>query len=278
MINFKMVNYACLISAVCFIVSNSMGISVIVKDINWTGFDNSKWKSLDPNYLIELWDYRSSVMPLFQAASLFDAFGWLFMTVPIIQLAWALSYGGKRLTAMHTAIAAFAIIACFTEVTSRLLFLGSWGSAHEIYTSFNLENWVGSTSQDLAGWRSLEVNWMVVEGLLQWVDAFEWICLFSILTLVYISVGTQMEEARKLPMWWARIGLLISFLTIIDFTSDLLHLEEWVSFAKFSVFIAIANTLVLLPIWLVYLAFSLHKILPEYSEELDIIIPLIETN
>lgn len=273
-----MINYACLISAVCFIVSNSLGIAVIVKDINWTTFDNTKWKSLDPNYLIELWDYRSSVMPLFQGASILDAFGWLFMTVPIIQLAWALSYGGKRLTGMHLAIAAFAVVACFTEVTSRLLLLGAWGSANQVSTSFNLDSWVGSSSQDLVGWRALEVNWMVVEGLLQWVDAFEWICLFSILTLVYISVGTQLEEARKLPMWWARLGLFISFLTIINFIADLLRLEEWMSFAKFSVFVAIVNTLVLLPAWLVYLAFSLHKILPQYSEELDIVIPLIETN
>jgi len=271
-----MINYACLLAAVCFIVSNSLGIVVIVKDINWHGFDMSSWKALDPTYLKELWSYRADIMPLFQAASILDAFGWLLMTVPVVQLAWSLSYGGKRLTAMHTAVAAFAIVACFTEVTSRLLFLGAWGSAEGIYSSFDLDSWISSNDQ--VGWRVLEVNWMIVEGLLQWVDAFEWICLFCITTFIYISVGTQLEEARKLPMWWARTGLAIAFFTIMDFTADLLRNEEWVGFSQFSIITAIVNTLILLPSWLIYLSFNLHKTLPQYSEELDIVVPLIETN
>ena len=109
--------------------------------------------------------------------------------------------------------------------------------------------------------------------MILWIDAFEWISLFCILILLYYSVGTQAKENRTLSIWWARLGLLIAFLTFIDFAADVLRLEDWRVFAQVAVATAVINTILLLPIWLTILAFQLEKALPKYSERDDIWTP-----
>lgn len=102
-----------------------------------------------------------------------------------------------------------------------------------------------------------------------WVDAFEWICLFGILVLLYFSIGTQLPEQRVLPLWWARLGLFIAFMAFVDFAADLLRLEEFRTFAEFAIAIAIINTCILLPIWLLCLSCYLDKTMPTFNEEAD---------
>ena len=70
-------------------------------------------------------------------------------------------------------------------------------------------------------------------------------------------------------MWWARLGLFIAFLTFIDFSADVLRLDEWQSFSALALIVTVVNTLILLPAWLIILAFSLHKVAPEYCERND---------
>jgi len=103
-------------------------------------------------------------------------------------------------------------------------------------------------------------------GLLNWVDAFEWICLFTILILLYFSIGTQMPEQRAMSMGWARLGLMVAFLSFVDFSADLLRLEDWKTFAQFAIFISIVNTCILLPMWLLWLSCTIRNVLPNYDE------------
>lgn len=99
-----------------------------------------------------------------------------------------------------------------------------------------------------------------------WIDAFEWIALFCILILLYFSVGTQAKENRTLSMWWARLGLFIAFLTFIDFSADVLRLEEWQFFAEIAIAVSVINSLILLPLWLLILSCQLQNALPTYTE------------
>jgi hypothetical protein len=103
-----------------------------------------------------------------------------------------------------------------------------------------------------------------------WVDAFEWIALFCILILLYFSVGTQTRENRKISMSWARMGLIIAFLTFIDFSADVLRLEEWETFSKLAVAVSIFNSVIMLPSWLLYLSCNLYKVMPQYNEAEDV--------
>lgn len=254
-----MLNVVLLLSAVCFWVCNILGIVLITEDIKGDNFNQANWKSLDSTYLAQQWEFRRGLAPLLQASSIFNAAAWLLMLVPILQLTFHLSKGGKRKVGVHTAIASFSIVACFTEVTSRILFFGAWGSASQVSTDFNLDNWV--SNGDAMGWKSLEVSWQITYGLLRWIDAFEWICLFAILTLLYFSIGTQSSAQRKLPMWWARLGVIIAFLSIIDFTADLLPLNQYVGFARFSIIVALFNSMIMLPGWLCSLSYYLPEAL-----------------
>jgi len=262
-----MVNCACLFSAFCFVIANVLGIVVIVEDSLSPSYDELGLQNLDVGYIKNRWEHRRAVAPLQQAAHLFNMCAWLFMAIPILQLAWALSRGGKRKVGIHTAIAAFAISGVISEVLARLLSFGIWGSSRWISESFNLSSWMSNgngsyNSGDGIGWKVLEINYFIMDGLLDWVDAFEWICLFSILVLIYFSVGTQMVEHRVLSMWWTRLGLVIAFLSFVDFSADLLRLEEWRSFAQFAIFVAIVNTCFLLPVWLLWLSCTIRHIMP----------------
>ena len=166
-----MVDYSCLLAALCFIISNSLGIAVVVKDMNRDFFNFEEWKALDPSFLMQEWQHRRSVAPLFQTANIFNAFAWFFLAVPIVQLSWALSRGGKRKIGVHSAIATFALAGCFSELISRLLVFGSWTSSNWISTSFNLSYWlpdgVTQGSADNIGWRALEVTFIITEGALK---------------------------------------------------------------------------------------------------------------
>jgi hypothetical protein len=163
-----MVDYACILSALCFFISNSIGIAIVVMDTNRPFFSLEDWKSLNPSFLLAEWQHRRNIAPLAQAASIFNAFAWFFLSVPMIQLSWALSRGGKRKIGVHAAIAALALAGCFTELISRLLVFGSFSAADWIASSFNLNYWLpdGITmgSADMIGWRSLEVTFIITEG------------------------------------------------------------------------------------------------------------------
>lgn len=89
------------------------------------------------------------------------------------------------------------------------------------------------------------------------------------LILLYFSVGTQVKESRSISIWWARLGLLIAFLSFVDFSADVLRLEEWRTFSQIAIACAVINTCILLPLWLIILSCQLHKAIPNYTEATD---------
>lgn len=108
-------------------------------------------------------------------------------------------------------------------------------------------------------WVLLPSALTLFQGLLRWIDAFEWLCLFAILTLIYFSIGTQEKKYRQFPLWWARLGLFIALLSIVDFCADLVYLQQHTILARYSILVAIFNTILMLPIWLLSLSHYLPK-------------------
>jgi len=277
-----MVNCACISSAFCFIVSNALGIAVMVErasrrhDGNHSGGSSgstfySRMTSLDSDQIQRRWMHRRNIAPLDQTSHIFNAFAWLFFLTPILQLAWALSRGGKRRVGIHTAIAGFAILGCMTEILSRLLLFGGWGSANWIADSFVLTGWSGGDDDDTIGWKTLEITYTIMHGMLRWVDAFEWICLFVIMILLYFSIATQVMPSSGLSLNFARLGLCIAFFCVLDFATDLLELEDWRTFHKIAVYYTILNTCILLPFWLLWLSCTIQNVMPITNNDDDII-------
>jgi len=266
-----MANLTCFLSAFCFILSSILDIILIVKDTTRIDFDSNTWRTMSSQYLIQEWVYRENIQSLSQVTNIINAFAWLFFVVPIIQLAWSLSCGGQRKIGIHSAIVIFAVTACFTEVISRLLITGASEAAHRIAKDFQLNSWLTDNAgqQDYIGWKALEISYIMIVSLITWIDAFEWISLFFILILIYFSVGTQTKENRVLPMWWARMGLFIAFMTFVDFSADILRLEDWPTFSQFAIFVAIVNSLLLFPAWLLFLSCYMSRLEPGYVEAND---------
>jgi len=257
-----MVNCACILSAFCFIVSNALRIAVIVER-QAKGGGRRFWRlmKLDTDAIQSAWEHRRGMAPLEETGHIFNLFAWLFFLIPVITLAWTLSKGGKRLVSIHAAIAGFAIIGCMTEVISRLLYYGAWGSANFMAKRFALTGWTDDGS-DAIGWKVLEVIWTVCRGLIFWIDTFEWFCLFFIMCLLYVSMGSERKDERRLSIGLGRLGLAIAFLCFFDTVMSILRIEDWRHFARFVDVVSIFNTCILLPLWLVWLGCSIHNTYP----------------
>jgi hypothetical protein len=99
------------------------------------------------------------------ACGTFNALAWFLLAIPIIQLSWILSRGGKRQVAIHAAMACLALGGAVVEMLSKLLVVGGWHAANWISRDFNLGNWT-TAGGDGMGWRALEVTFLVTEGAL----------------------------------------------------------------------------------------------------------------
>lgn len=103
-------------------------------------------------------------------------------------------------------------------------------------------------------------------GLTVWADAFEWIAIFGIMVLIYYSVGTTPENKQIFGKPWPTLGLVIAFLSFIDFAADILRLEEWITFTIVALIVSVINTVFLLPVWVIMMGRVLPKSMPPYVE------------
>merc|ERR1712176_156372 len=119
----------------------------------------------------------------------------------------------------------------------------------------------------MGGWKTLELLYRIMHGLIFYIDAFEWICLFVIMCLLYTSLGTyQPEERRPLGLGFGRVGLVIAFLSFLDFMANLLQVESWAVFAPIVLILTILNTTILLPLWLVWLGCFIYRVNPTTND------------
>mmetsp|Transcript_41627 Transcript_41627/g.58584 ORF Transcript_41627/g.58584 Transcript_41627/m.58584 type:complete len:277 (-) Transcript_41627:66-896(-) len=266
-----MVKLLGVVSALSFLTSN------IIRIVHLYNFHNSpggpgRTHNLDSVTLESAWDFRRRESPLYQSGNAINALAWFCFAIPVLQMAWGLSRGGVRKTGIHTAIAIFVLGGCATEFVARLMLVGMTSTSLWVSSEFNLDNWLPSSyavNDDGIGWKVLEITHMILRGLIVWVDAFEWICLFFICMLTYFSIGTQMEDKRVLSMHFARLGLAIGFFAFVDFSADILRFMDFRSFMPVAIVIGIFNSIFLLPVWVVYLAFHVDKLVPEYSPAQD---------
>ena len=123
------------------------------------------------------------------SAALFGAFAWFWLVVPIVQSAWVLSRGGKRLVGPHMLLAAMGICGGIIELLARLLTVGMTNAAQWLAKDFNLDDW--DSEGDGTGWRVLEMIYIVTRGMLLWIDAFEALALLGIVIVIFYSVASE---------------------------------------------------------------------------------------
>jgi len=161
-----MADLICILSAVLFFTSNLLEI---ISDIFRGKGDSTNYdslKNLDADYLMKRWlgeDKTTTHLAL--ASGVIKALAWFSFMVPILQVAWILSRGGKRKLGCHAIMSSLALGGTLSEVISRLMLIGSYQAANWIADDFNLYNWTDRVNDDMIGWRVLQVCFVIVEGM-----------------------------------------------------------------------------------------------------------------
>jgi hypothetical protein len=250
-----MMNFMCIMAAVCFFIANALLIDFYVKEYNRPHFDYDTYVDLDPEYIQQEWDFRIKNKPKYMAAGIMNALAWFFFMFPMIQLAWILSTGGSKWISLHIAIAVMTMAGSFTEWIARFLYIGTSMATELLATQFNLDNWITTTSDDGIGWRALEVTHIVTYGLVSFIDSFEWVTLFVIFVLVHISVKRWRRnvDATTFGACWNALGLFIALMCVLDFVAEILRMNGFRTFGKIAFWYSSVNRLMLIPTWILIL-------------------------
>jgi len=250
-----MVNVMSVLAALFFIIGNVLTIVYYVQEYNRNHFDYEKYVNLDPGYLEEEWGFRVLNYGIYTAAGVINTFAWFFVMFPIVQLAWILSQGGTRWISLHVAIVIFVLTGSITEWISHVLYLGSSMTSQLLVSKFNLDNWITDSSQDLIGWRTLEVSQIINFGLISIIGAIEWIIMGLVMILIHISVLRWRRDVDSTTFGggWNALGLFVGLMCMLEFITEVLRLDGMRYFAKIAFWYSSVNRLILLPTWLLLL-------------------------
>jgi len=72
------------------------------------------------------------------------------------------------------------------------MIIGVDSVSHWMASDFNLSSW--NYRNDGIGWRVLEMVYETCNGIIVWIDAFEWLALSGVLIIIYASVDSEKRE------------------------------------------------------------------------------------
>jgi len=171
--------------------SNSYNQAQTQSQYHPMNFDFTHWKDLDPTYIQSRWMQREESRVLMMAAALLGTLAWFFLIVPIVQSAWILSKGGRRLVGPHLLLASLGVVGGIIELLTRLIAVGMNNAQEWLAKDFNLSDWGSEGESSGDGWRVLEMIHIVTRGMLLWIDSFEALTIFGIVIIIWYSVGLE---------------------------------------------------------------------------------------
>lgn len=238
-------------------------------------FTYESWKNLDPEYLKEVFENRVKMSTMAGVTSIMSALSIFALIIPILQVSWILSQGGKRHVGLHVAVCVLALACGFTELITSLMLIGARNAFVFIVEMFDLDDWQLQRSDDESGsggdgtgYRVLELIDIVVNGMATWLDAFEWVSTFAIMTILFFLVRSERNSGKvTFGKKWTYLGLAIGCIGLFEFLASVLRLSSWVFYSKVSFVILIINTLILLPIWLFVLGRQLPAVRASFENQ-----------
>lgn len=161
-----MLDVACLLSALCFLIANALRV-VELGQRRSRGLNIDDLTELDVNYVEELWSDFGRDLPMRQTASILNIFAWFFFAIPVLECSWYLSKMGTRRAGVHGSIAIFTLVGAISEVLATLFFIGVNGTLNLVAVRFNktiwLPNSISGGASDFLGWKTLELVFLTVE-------------------------------------------------------------------------------------------------------------------
>lgn len=250
-------NFMCLLSALCFIVGNTITIVYYYQEYQRPHFNYNEYVELDPTYIQKEWQFRSDSRPLYISAGVINTFAWFFLMFPIVQLAWILSQGGTKWISVHVSITILVLTGSLTEWISHVLYIGSSMTSALLTGEFNLNNWVttDTSNPDEIGWRTIEVTHIVTFGLVSIIGAIEWLLLAIILFLIHASIRRWQRnvDSTTFGAGWNALGLFIGLMCILEFVTEVMRLIGFKYFAQIAFWYSSVNRIILIPVWLLIL-------------------------
>jgi len=262
------VDTSCLLCASLFFFANLL--SIIHRAIEYSQMSSEDYQtmlSLDPAFLQNAWTWRSKYVGLKTSAGMFNALAWFTFIIPVLQTAWILSKGGKRHLGLHIFLAGVVVAGGIIESVSRLMIIGVDSVSHWMASDFNLSSW--NYRNDGIGWRVLEMVYQTCNGIIVWIDAFEWLALSGVLIIIYASVDSEKNEesvGRTFNLTWAHCGVVIGTFCWFDFLAAVMRMENLKMFQSWTILISAMNMLILLPIWIIMLGKQLTEIKPVFYD------------
>jgi len=273
---FRRFDASCLFAFMLLYVSNILEFiqrTVLRSGRYGAGGHRSSFSFNDPNRLEEMFDKRSDHRGFDDTVSMLSAISLFALFVPIFQVSWILSRRGKRGIVRHITLFVLAVAGGVCELLSSLMMTGTRSMASFLSRDFELSDWEIPDNGDGIGWKVLELSYIMSRGLTIWVDAFEWLCLGGIFTILFFEVLDEKrqlkESAISFTQAWAILGLIIGQLGWIEFISDILSTSNWWLFPGISHTITIINLWILLPTWLIMLGMKLPKMKQTFEAQGD---------
>lgn len=270
---------SCLIALVLVFIADVLEVVTVRKFFSFNkslsgGFTVESWEKLDPDFLREVFANRAKMSTLSGITSIMSALSIFALIIPMIQVSWILSQGGKRHVGLHAAVCVLAMACGFTELITSLMMIGARGAFSFIVEMFDLDDWQlqrdndEDSGGDGTGYRVLEMIDIVVNGMATWMDAFEWVSTFAIMTILFFLVKAERNSGKvTFGKKWSYLGLAIGFFGLFEFIASILRMTSWVFYSRMSFVILICNTLVLLPIWLFVLGRQLPAVRASFENQ-----------
>eukprot|EP01083_Nonionella_stella_P001335 3868_1 len=264
-------DFSCLLAILLIVVRDIVDAIITARQFQSSSFSFADMKSFSPEYIqdrFEIWSNNKSFMDfslMMNAIALFAFF------VPLLQVSWILSDGGKRRISSLAVVCVLVLTGAICELIVSLILLGIHGTETWIGNDFNLDNWTDD-GDDMIGWRVLELVHTVLRGMTTWINAFEWISIFGIMTTLFIVVQSERSYshanagAETFGIKWAILGLVIGILGLFDFVAEILRLQSWRTFASMSFLVRSINMFILVPIYLFILGRQLPVIKGSFEE------------
>lgn len=256
-------SFPCVFAALLFSSANITRIVYYAQERRREHWDWNAYLELDPTYLQTEWNYRVTKKGLWIASCVLNALGWIAFAYPVIQMAWVLSRQGTQGLKYNFSIMLLALGGAMAEWLANLFWIGMTMATEKLVREFNLDEWVRDDvagANDGMGWRTMEINHVGGSGVVWFVDAFEWLCLAGLFLCTFMAVRLERkQDATIFGARWNSLSLFIGLLSILEFVAEILRFEGFQTFGPIALVYAVLNRLILMPAWLISLAFLLPR-------------------
>lgn len=164
-------DFSCLL-AVVLIVIRDICAAIVSANLfrSSSDFSFDDYKDLNPQYILGRFRHFNDNKSFYNFSLMMNALATFAFFVPLLQVSWILSDGGKRRISSMAVICVLVLTGAICELIVSLLMLGINGSETWVGNDFNLYDWTNSTTEnsgnggDMIGWRVLELVHTVLRG------------------------------------------------------------------------------------------------------------------